>query len=479
MLEGAERAWSSSLLPSLLRLRTEGLTTDTHLVTVGDQGPCNAPLLAHSLVLAAASPTLAQILATSSDNEEITLILPGVEREEMEEVLEDIYLGKDRARVFLQQWGLWEEKGTHKRREEVIFKKETIEPGSVLEKVQKDESNDSWEHFNAEDSVDISDDCNNFESVGMSQGKRYKTCLEPECSKQFASRQEFLKHSKDEHNICDAKDRILIRNRLITPLPSGKLLCPDCPKEFINKSKLADHLRRHDMKSSTCEQCGKNIKIKNMKGHLETHTMPGETLSCNKCDYSTPHERMFKYHMQTHSGIKYTCDECGKSFNHRNTVIAHKADQHSGKLYMCDECDFTCKGHRHRLETHKLMKHGSTSASIIEFEEQHTKALLNHKLVTTHKKSTGKLGRDQDGVRFTCCEEGCTFSSNHKQSLKLHTNSKHLGIKYKCDICDYTSGQLSNVKKHTIVKHNAFSCAMCSFKCLDSEKMQSHVSQVH
>ena len=69
LVEGAGRAWSSSLLPSLLRLRTEGLTTDTHLVTVGDQGPCNAPLLAHSLVLAAASPTLARILATSSDKE--------------------------------------------------------------------------------------------------------------------------------------------------------------------------------------------------------------------------------------------------------------------------------------------------------------------------------------------------------------------------------------------------------------------------
>ena len=96
------------MLPSLHRLRTEGLTTDTCLVTVGEQGPGGAPLLAHSLVLAAASPTLAPILASLSDNEEITLILPGLEREEMEEVLEDIYLGRDKARVFLQEWGLWE-----------------------------------------------------------------------------------------------------------------------------------------------------------------------------------------------------------------------------------------------------------------------------------------------------------------------------------------------------------------------------------
>ena len=58
--------------------------------------------------LGSSQPVLASILATSRDSE-ITLILAGVEREEMEDVLEDIYLGRDRARVFLQQWGLWEE----------------------------------------------------------------------------------------------------------------------------------------------------------------------------------------------------------------------------------------------------------------------------------------------------------------------------------------------------------------------------------
>ena len=106
--EAVGQLWRLSLLPSLLRLQTEGLTTNILLVGVGEQGPCQEPLLAHSLVLAAASPALASILATSRDSE-ITLILAGVEREEIEEVLEDIYMGRDRARVFLQKWRLWEE----------------------------------------------------------------------------------------------------------------------------------------------------------------------------------------------------------------------------------------------------------------------------------------------------------------------------------------------------------------------------------
>ena len=341
MLEGAEQEWRSSLLPSLLSLWTEGLTTDTRLVSVGEQGTCGPPLLVHSLILAAASPALASILATSSDNEEITLILPGLERQELEGVLEDIYLGKEKAWIFLQKWGLWQENWIQMKIEEVICKEDKKEAESAMDIILKKEPEESWELVDAEDLVEITDIHNIIESVGVSQGEKYRTCLEPGCSKQFVSRQEFFKHLKDKHNIDDAKDRIHIRNRLITPLPGGKLLCPDCPKKFIDKIKLADHLKRHAMKSSSCDQCGKNIKIKNMKGHFKTHTMPGETMNCNQCDYSTPHERMFKYHMKTHSGIKYTCDECGKSFNLKSSVISHKAVKHSGKLYMCDECDFT------------------------------------------------------------------------------------------------------------------------------------------
>ena len=108
-LESAGQTWRSSLLPSLLSLQTCGLATDLHLVTVGHGGVLQEPLLAHSLVLAAASPTLATLLATSRVQEELTLLLPGLEREEMEGVLKDIYLGRDRAGVFLHQLGFLEE----------------------------------------------------------------------------------------------------------------------------------------------------------------------------------------------------------------------------------------------------------------------------------------------------------------------------------------------------------------------------------
>ena len=102
--------WRSSLLPSLLSLQTSGLATDLQLVSVGQQGVLQEPLLAHSLVLAAASPTRASILATSRETGQVTLILPELERQELEGVLEDIYLGRDRARLFLQQWGFQEGK---------------------------------------------------------------------------------------------------------------------------------------------------------------------------------------------------------------------------------------------------------------------------------------------------------------------------------------------------------------------------------
>ena len=39
------------------------------------------------------------------------------------------------------------------------------------------------------------------------------------------------------------------------------------------------------------------------------------------------------------------------------------------------------------------------------------------------------------GLKYKCDE--CDYQANHKQSLDLHVKIKHLGIKFRCDECDY------------------------------------------
>ena len=64
VIEGVMSSRSRNLMADLTLLRKEGLTTDTRVVVAGNNA---APILAHSLVLAAASPVLASILASSGE----------------------------------------------------------------------------------------------------------------------------------------------------------------------------------------------------------------------------------------------------------------------------------------------------------------------------------------------------------------------------------------------------------------------------
>ena len=106
-IEKAVTSWNQNLLADLASLREEGLSTDTELVVFNKKGFASEPILVHSLVLAAVSPSLASILASSSDaSEGFTLVLPGAERVDVENAIRDLYLGKQGGVAFLQSWGL-------------------------------------------------------------------------------------------------------------------------------------------------------------------------------------------------------------------------------------------------------------------------------------------------------------------------------------------------------------------------------------
>ena len=82
-------------MSDMANLRREGLATDTKVVAMEEEKTAE-PILAHSLVLAAASSSLASILASSGDSSEgFTIVLVGVGRLKAEDAIRDIYLGNN------------------------------------------------------------------------------------------------------------------------------------------------------------------------------------------------------------------------------------------------------------------------------------------------------------------------------------------------------------------------------------------------
>ena len=57
------------------------------------------------------------------------------------------------------------------------------------------------------------------------------------------------------------------------------------------------------------------------------------------------------------------------------------------------------------------------------------------------KQNTETVARINDMGRFEC--EECEASFTTKQSLTVHKESKHEGVRYECDRCDYKATQMS------------------------------------
>ena len=68
-----------------------------------------------------------------------------------------------------------------------------------------------------------------------------------------------------------------------------------------------------------------------------------------------------------------------------------------------------------------------------------------------------------EGVGYKC--DQCDYSASHSSTLKIHKKSQHEGVKYRCNQCDYIASQSSNLKVHKKSKHEGLHINVTSMKC--------------
>ena len=68
--------------------------------------------------------------------------------------------------------------------------------------------------------------------------------------------------------------------------------------------------------------------------------------------------------------------------------------------------------------------------------------------LTTHIQSK------HDGVKYACNQ--CDYHATQLSSLRVHIQNVHEGVKYPCNQCDYQATHQSNLTKHTKKKHLSF-----------------------
>ena len=119
----------------------------------------------------------------------------------------------------------------------------------------------------------------------------------------------------------------------------------------------------------------------------------------------------------------------------------------------CDQCDYKAR-RRVYFNRHYNIEHGKIrfTCNQCEFESENKSALKQHTL------------RSHENIKYLC--EVCKKTYPTKGSLRMHTNSMHEEAEWKkCDHCDYKAKTYHVLDTHVGSKHNGvtFICDQCDF----------------
>ncbi|TNN85211.1 E3 ubiquitin-protein ligase ZFP91 [Liparis tanakae] len=113
-----------------------------------------------------------------------------------------------------------------------------------------------------------------------------------------------------------------------------KYVCdhPSCGRLFRLQKQLLRHAKHHtDQRDYICEYCARAFKSShNLAVHRMIHT--GEKpIQCEICGFTCRQKASLNWHMKKHdaeSSYQFSCSICGKKFEKKDSVVAHKAKSH-------------------------------------------------------------------------------------------------------------------------------------------------------
>ncbi|CAM5179343.1 unnamed protein product [Eretmochelys imbricata] len=235
------------------------------------------------------------------------------------------------------------------------------------------------------------------------------------------------------------------------------------PEEnFTCHSDLITHKRINlEETRYTCHECGKSF---NGSSHIITHQRMhrGEKpYTCSECGKSFSRSSALITHWRTHTGEKpYTCSECGKSFNRSSALITHRRIHTGEKPYGCSECG------KHFIDSSTLISHQRIHTG----ERPYTcsecgKSFSRHSHLITHRRiHTGE-------TPFSCSECGKSFNQHSHliTHLRIHTGERA----YTCAECGKRFNRNSNLITHRRI-HTGETPYKCS-ECGKSFNRSSHL----
>lgn len=272
--------------------------------------------------------------------------------------------------------------------------------------------------------------------------------------------------------------------------------CIYCQLNFPIFSQLIDHLKEHTNRNNlenlkknskdnlpfsannkivsgehSCEECGKSFFCKQtLLSHSSSHHKGSDCTICGRLLTTKARLKahMFKFHgIGEEQSKKYNCPECTKSFGTKAGLRYHSNVVHQvGSKYICEHCNKVFFYHV-PYKSHLLYAHG---------EKKIVCETCGEMFFTVSKLNTHINAVHRNAQTWSCDECSCKFTTS--TAYRHHMHVKHQKEKHMCDHCSSEFKKKSSLYVH-LWKHNVFICRVCRINFSHFDAFRNHMAEFH
>ncbi|KAM9378596.1 mitofusin-1-like [Phaethornis superciliosus] len=266
----------------------------------------------------------------------------------------------------------------------------------------------------------------------------------------------------------DLKQHMILKHKTCTDTH----VCKVCKESFSSKVQLIEHVKLHEEDPYICKYCDyKTVIFENLSQHIADTHFNDHLYWCEQCDVQFSSSSELYLHFQEHScDEQYLCQFCEHETNDPEDLHSHVVNEHACRLIeLSDSYNNKERGQYSLINKISFDKcKNFFVCQVCGFRSRlHTN--VNRHVAIEHTKIFPHVC-DDCGKGFSGMLEYCKHLSSHLSE----------GI-YLCQYCEYSTGQIEDLKTHLDFRHSAdlpHKCTDCLMRFGNEKDLLSHL-QIH